>query len=470
MSQQIKSQKHQKLLLIEDDTTIARIYQEYLHNEPLEITHSETGSSALDHFKTDQPDIVILDLHLPDIPGSKILKTIHKQHPNCPIIVITAHGSIDTAVKAMQTGASDFLLKPFTSERLILIIRRIMECHPSNHPIKTPQQDHYHHKFCNFIGTSPAMQTLYQKIQRAGNSKAAIFITGESGTGKELTAEAIHQLSPRQTKPFIALNCGAIPDNLIESEIFGHVKGAFTSALENRSGAAIEADGGTLFLDELCEMNHALQVKLLRFIQTGTFRRVGSDKIETVDVRFICATNRNPWKEVEEGRFRADLYYRLNVIPLNIPPLNQRGEDVIQLATHYMKKYANEEGVIFTNFSDEAKDALLAHHWPGNVRELQNIIRNALVLNDGPTLTRSMLTFTAKSEAKNQALMPANTPQLTNPLTPEIKPLWRAEHDMIRSALNRYDGNVQKAAEILEVSPSTLYRRLKELSEPTKRT
>ena len=465
------------LLLVEDDLPIARVYQEYLRHEPYQVTHCENGTSALRFLEHTPPDIVVLDLHLPDISGFEVMEQLREQHPHCPIVVITAYGSIDTAVKAMKGGAADFLLKPFNKDRLIFTLRHTFERQQLAHIVDCFKKDFNRKTFCGFIGQSLAMQEVYQKIERAAQSKASVFITGESGTGKELAAEAIHKSGERADKPFIALNCGAIPDNLIESEIFGHVKGAFTSALQNRIGAAKEADGGTLFLDELCEMDLALQVKLLRFIQTSTFRPVGSDKTEKVNVRFICATNRDPWQEVEKGHFRSDLYYRLNVLPLHLPPLNERETDVIDLAHHFMTKFAAEEDVTFSSISRDAQTVLEHYRWPGNVRELQNVIRNALVLNDGPTITAEMLNFHGELRPNitnvTDLVMPVSCVEASGhddfPIAQdnhcEIKPLWKAEHDMIKAALERFDGHVQKAAQVLEVSPSTLYRRMKDLNE-----
>ena len=467
-------EKSRNLLLVEDDLPIARVYQEYLRHEPYNVIHCALGMDALSSLKSSPPDVVMLDLHLPDISGFEVMKELQSLYPNCPIVVITAHGSIATAVKAMKGGASDFLLKPFNKDRLIFTLKHMLEREELTRIVDTFKKDYSRSAFCGFIGQSLAMQEVYHKIERAARSKASVFITGESGTGKELAAEAIHQSSARADKPFIALNCGAIPDNLIESEIFGHVKGAFTSALQNRVGAAKEADGGTLFLDELCEMNLDLQVKLLRFIQTSSFRPVGSDKIEKVNVRFICATNRTPWDEVEKGHFRSDLYYRLNVIPLHLPPLSERESDVIDLAEHFVKVFAKEEAVDFTSLHQDTKEVLTAHSWPGNVRELQNVIRNALVLNDGPEIGPEMLTFHSEGLPSNVTPFAPSLSQVERRQGPclvqpahdaEIKPLWQAEHDMIKAALDKFEGNVQKAAHVLEVSPSTLYRRLKELDE-----
>lgn len=339
------------------------------------------------------------------------------------------------------------------------------------------------------IGSSSEMQSVYQIIKSASASKATVFITGESGTGKELCARAVHLASPRANKPFVALNCAAIPKDLIESEIFGHLKGAFTGAIANREGAAGQADGGTLFLDELCEMDINLQSKLLRFIQTGCYQQVGSEKEVKVDVRFVCATNRDPLLEVQEGRFREDLYYRLHVIPIALPPLNQRGKDVIEIADALFKKISKEEGRAYKGMSEGVKNLFLSYAWPGNVRQLENTIRNILVLHDEDYIEASMIpalpnaqgqthTATAAISTVNSESM--TTKSLVTPTTEsapvmsevvtafsqaDIEPLWLVEKRYIEQAIDACDNNIPKAAALLDVSPSTIYRKIKSWEE-----
>jgi two-component system repressor protein LuxO len=294
---------------------------------------------------------------------------------------------------------------------------------------------------------------VYRVIEAAAPSRATVFVTGESGTGKELAAHAVHRLSPRAAGPFVPINCAAIPRELIESEIFGHVRGAFTGAVADRQGAAQAADGGTLFLDEICEMDLALQGKLLRFVQTGQFQPVGSTRLVSVDVRFICATNRDPMAEVKAGRFREDLYYRLHVVPLRLPPLRERGEDVILLAEAFLARAAKEEGRRFVRLAPDAKAALLAHSWPGNVRELENAIRSAVVLADGEELTAEMLPAAVRAGPR-----PARQVESAPPTEP-IRPLAEVEREAIERALRATGGNVPRAAAALGISPSTLYRK-----------
>jgi two-component system repressor protein LuxO len=334
--------------------------------------------------------------------------------------------------------------------------------------------------FAGFIGAAPTMQAVYRILENAAASRATVFVTGESGTGKELAAEAVHGISPRKTGPFIAINCAAIPKDLIESEVFGHVRGAFTGAVADRIGAARAADGGTLFLDEICEMDLALQGKLLRFIQTGTFQPVGSGKLMQTDVRFVCATNRDPLEEVRAGRFREDLYYRLHVIPVPLPPLRDRGDDVLALAEAFLAKSAAEEGKRFQRFDTEARATLLRHIWPGKVRELENAIRTAVVLHDGEVVTAPMLPATVREGGAKPmpVLAPAPAPAPAPPPEPEsvkpalppltlravestkrIRPLADTEREAIEEAVKLCGGNIAKAAAFLGISPSTLYRK-----------
>ncbi|MEH6525378.1 MAG: sigma-54 dependent transcriptional regulator [Sneathiella sp.] len=470
----------QHILLVEDDPPLARVYQEYLKNEPYQITHVARGEEAMNALKTTIPDAVLLDLKLPDMNGIEILKHIQNTKISTTVIVITAHGSINTAVEAMQAGAADFVLKPFNADRLVYTLRNALERDQLSRIVKTFKEDFNRQEFAGFIGSSLSMQAVYRIIDNAASSSATIFITGESGTGKEVCAEAIHDKSPRRNRRIVALNCGAIPKDLMESEIFGHVKGAFTGAQSNRDGAAKLADGGTLFLDEICEMDPTLQVKLLRFIQSGTFQKVGNSETETVDVRFICATNKDPWKEVQAGNFREDLYYRLHVIPLHMPPLRERENDVIEIAEHFLETYASEEGKDFNQLSEDVKNIFLSQGWPGNVRQLQNTLRNAVVLNEGDILDESMLpdmvshNFIANpvTSTRDQSLSPQVTNHLKNPVdgdeTSTIAPMWQVERQMIEIAMSEFEDNVHKVATVLEISPSTLYRRLREIEDDKK--
>lgn len=458
------------LLLVEDVPSLANVYREFLKKAGFEVTHVGLGAEALSFIRTHLPKLVILDLQLPDMAGLDILRTLQSEDLPTAAVVITAHGSINTAVEAMQAGATDFIVKPFAAERLVVTVRNALERQRLRTLVNRFQDDMGRSRFHGFIGSSPQMQPIYRIIENAASSKATVFITGESGTGKEVCAEAIHRASPRRAKPFVAINCGAIPKDLIESEIFGHVKGAFTGATADRDGAASRADGGTLFLDELCEMDLNLQTKLLRFLQTGSFTRVGGSKVEKVDIRIVCATNRNPQTEVEEGRFREDLYYRLHVIPIHLPPLRERDDDVIEIARSLLAQYAKEEGRTFEGFAPEVEAIIKAYPWPGNVRQLQNVIRNIVVLNEGAQVTTDMLPppLTPGLSPLKPTPRPAapgavpSKPASTD-IAPELPvslgPLWRIEKDAIERAITACEGNIPRAAALLEVAPSTIYRK-----------
>lgn len=447
------------VLLVEDTRSLAELYRAYLRDAPWRFLHVASAAEARRLLDGRGAEAVLLDLNLPDAKGLDLLREIRSRRPAPEVIVITAHGSVATAVAAMQAGASDFLVKPFPRERLLVTIANALERRRLASELAALRQSADRTTFAGFIGGAGAMQAVYRIIENAAASRATVFITGESGTGKELAAEAIHRLSPRRDKPFVAINCAAIPRDLMESEVFGHVRGAFTGAVSDRAGAASLADGGTLFLDEVCELDLALQGKLLRFIQTGSFQRVGSTRTEQVDVRFVCATNRDPLEEVRQGRFREDLYYRLHVIPIAMPPLRERGEDTVLIAEAFLARFAAEERKDFRGFTAEAKQALLAHAWPGNVRELENAIRTAVVLNDGDLLDASMLPAPLLRSGRAQ---PA---ALARPRDPQpdaaqlIRPLAEIEREAIERAITLCGGNIAKAAAHLGVSPSTIYRK-----------
>ncbi|MGY4107009.1 sigma-54-dependent transcriptional regulator [Aeromonas encheleia] len=452
-----------RVLLVEDTRSLAVVYEQYLAQDGYEVLLADCGQQALAQLLASPPPVVLLDLELPDMSGMEILQQITEQQLPCSVVVITAHGSVDVAVEAMRHGAFDFLTKPFDGKRLCATARNALKHQQLSSLVAQYRENFERSSFAGFIGASMPMQAVYRIIESAAPSKATVFITGESGTGKEVCAEAIHQCSPRREQPFIALNCAAIPHDLMESEIFGHVKGSFTGAQGDRKGAASLADGGTLFLDEICEMDLDLQSKLLRFIQTGTLQRVGSGKLETVDVRFVCATNRDPLVEVKAGRFREDLYYRLHVIPLSLPPLRERGEDILLLARDLLLRYAKEESKRFRDFDADTVRVLLDYPWPGNVRELQNVVRNIVVLNDREWVSTDILPPPLNGRrGSHVALASPATPEEASAPTQRnapIRPLWLVEKEAIEQAITSCDGNIPKAAALLEISPSTIYRK-----------
>ena len=454
-----------RVLLVEDTRSLAVVYEQYLVQDGYDVLLADCGQQALAQLLASPPPVVLLDLELPDMSGMAILQQITEQQLPCSVVVITAHGSVDVAVEAMRCGAFDFLTKPFDGKRLCATARNALKHQQLSSLVAQYRENFERSSFAGFIGASMAMQAVYRIIESAAPSKATVFNTGESGTGKEVCAEAIHQCSPRRDQPFIALNCAAIPHDLMESEIFGHVKGSFTGAQGDRKGAASLADGGTLFLDEICEMDLDLQSKLLRFIQTGTLQRVGSGKVETVDVRFVCATNRDPLVEVKAGRFREDLYYRLHVIPLSLPPLRERGEDILLLARDLLLRYAKEEHKRFRDFDADAVRVLLDYPWPGNVRELQNVVRNIVVLNDRELVSKEILppplnggrALVVPAPVPAEATHEIQTEPMPIPLP--VRPLWLVEKEAIEQAIASCDGNIPKAAALLEISPSTIYRK-----------
>lgn len=452
--------KAKYLLMVEDTASVAALYRSYLTPLEIDINIVGTGREAIESIAHREPDLILLDLRLPDMTGMDVLHAVKQRSPDVPVIFMTAHGSIDTAVEAMRHGAQDFLIKPCEADRLrVTVNNAIRKASKLKNEADNPGNQNYQ----GFIGSSQTMLAVYRTIDSAASSKASIFITGESGTGKEVCAEAIHAASRRGDKPFIAINCAAIPKDLIESELFGHVKGAFTGAATDRQGAAELADGGTLFLDELCEMDLDLQTKLLRFIQTGTFQKVGSSKMKSVDVRFVCATNRDPWKEVQEGRFREDLYYRLYVIPLHLPPLRERGDDVIEIAYSLLGYMSKEEGKGFVRLAPEVVERFKQYEWPGNVRQLQNVLRNVVVLNEGREINLNMLPPPLNHPSENIISVPKvnATPVSVH----EIFPLWMTEKQAIEKAIEACDGNIPRAAGYLDVSPSTIYRKLQTWNE-----
>jgi two-component system repressor protein LuxO len=420
-----------------------------------EATSLDEGLAALDQR---DPDLIVLSLDGTAAPEEAI-DLIRFSGYEGPILATSARLSLGLAVEAMRAGASDVAAVPLSPAEWA---RRAARLLADERPVVKPvaREARSETDFEGFIGSSPAMRELYEQIRRVAPSKAPVFVTGESGTGKEVTAQAIHGRSGRVRDRFVALNCGAIPKDLMESEIFGHVKGAFTGATEDRPGAAELADGGTLFLDEICEMDLALQTKLLRFIQTGEVRRVGDTKLRKVDVRFVCATNRDPLADVAAGRFREDLYYRLCVLPLHLPPLRKRGDDVVTLAEAFLARFSAEEGRHFRGFDAAALAIVSGFGWPGNVRQLQNVIRRLVVMHDGDRVTAPMLPLALAhgSQPAEAAAAPAAATALL-PVSAGIEPFWVQEKRIIETALAAFDGNLSRAAAALEISPSTIYRK-----------
>ena len=454
------------VLVVEDSAPLARTYVGYLTTDGFAARHAETGKAALEQVTMEAPDAILLDLNLPDIPGLDVLSRVREQSPDMPVIVVTANASLQVAVEAMRAGADDFLVKPVSADRLRVTVRNALEKASLERTVAAYREQIDRRSFQGFIGSSYTMQAIYRMIETAAPSDATVFITGESGTGKELAAQAIHALSKRSKRSLVTLNCAAIPKDLLESEVFGHVKGAFTGAVSDREGAAGRADKGTLFLDEIGEMDAGLQSKLLRFIQTGTYSRVGSSKTATADIRFVCATNRDPLAEVMAGRFREDLYYRLNVIPVHLPPLRERPDDIPEIAMAFLERFADQDGKAFTTLSESAIEALVHHPWPGNIRELENVMRHAVVMHDGQTLDASMLQLltdrgAVKAPSTVELVKAEADPGDLDSLAQTIRPLHVVEREAIEAAVQACGGDVRKAAVFLDIAPATIYRKRK---------
>lgn len=459
------------VLIIEDSQPMSMAYKEFLRPDGYLVHCVENLKDARLSLLRNQADIVLLDIQLPDGNGMDLLENLSASDAEPIVIVMSAHGSIEAAVSALKFGADDFLEKPFTADRLRTTISNALEKRKLTGLVATYEKQSDRDTFHGFVGSSLAMQGVYHMVESAAPSKATVFITGESGTGKEVLAQAIHACSPRNSKPFVALNCAAIPSELMESEIFGHVKGAFTGAAKERKGAALMADGGTLFLDEVCDMHIELQAKLLRFLQTEIYRPVGSDVEQQVDVRIICATNKSPQSEVNQGNFREDLFYRLHVVPIELPPLRERGQDILAIASTFLQDYALEENKEFEVISKSARQCLLSYSWPGNVRQMQNILRQVIVLNNGKTLELEMLPDAIRrDQAVGGMACPDNEPadntigatQEPQSESVRIVPLRQIEQEHIKNTITYCGDNIPKAAALLEVSPSTLYRRIKD--------
>ncbi|HIJ90206.1 MAG: sigma-54 dependent transcriptional regulator [Desulfobulbaceae bacterium] len=439
-----------RILLIDDDASLLRVTEYNLSNAGFSVLSAASGREGLALFHKHDPDLVITDVQLGDLNGLQILAAVKKESPITPVLVITAFGSIELAVKAMQEGAFTFLAKPFDREALRLSCRKALELRQLHE-----QKQQLSGEVNRLTGTegmetaNTAMAELLDTAKRAANSEATILIAGESGTGKEVLARLIHQHSPRAQGPMVAVNCAAIPENLLESELFGHVKGAFTGAVSNRKGRFQSAAGGTLFLDEIGELRLDLQAKLLRAIQERVVAPVGAEQPEAVDVRLIAASNRDLYAAIGQGTFREDLYYRLGVILLHLPPLRERREDIPGLVAHFLLKLGAPAGV---RFSAGGLARLKAHAWPGNIRELQNIVERAVILRQGLLIEADDLQLASVAQPA-----PANgIPEIPD----EGLSLEAVEQGLIKKALAKANGNRSEAARLLKIPRHVLIYRL----------
>jgi two-component system response regulator AtoC len=440
--------KKVKLLVVDDEAIVRESLNAWLKDVGYQVLTAENGHKALEVIEKEKPDIMIADLVMPGMDGIELMKRAKAQHPKIEVIIITAYASIPTAITAMKEGAYDYIEKPFCPERAELLVKKLAEHQElveENLSLRQKLEDHY--RFENIIAKSSKMQRLIELIKVVGKSNATVLITGESGTGKELVARAIHSQSHRQNKPFVAVSCAALPESLLESELFGHEKGSFTGAYAQKKGKFEFANGGTLFLDEVGEMSANIQVHLLRVLEEKEFTRVGGNEPIRVDVRVISATNKDLRKAIEKQEFREDLYYRLNVVNIELPPLRERKEDIPLLAEHFLNKFAMENQKEITGFSPEAMELVLGYDWPGNVRELENAIERAVILAKDSIITIVDLPQENLSMAYSTTLR---------------KNLKEVEKGHIWNILHETGENYSEAARILGISRMTLYNKAKE--------
>jgi len=446
-----------RILLIEDDPELREVMGSLFRLEGYDYEAFPEGSEGLKRFQEIPADLVITDLKLPGLSGIDVLTGIKEVDPETPVIIITAYGTPETAVEALKKGAFDYILKPFDVEELKLIIRKALESTSlKRENILLKQQLRVKYGFDNIIGTSREMLQIFELIRRIKDLKTNVLILGESGTGKELVARSIHYNSDRKDKPFVAINCGAIPEALLESELFGHKKGAFTGAITNKDGLLKIADKGTVFFDEIAELPLHLQVKLLRFLQDRTFTPVGSTETETVNVRVIAASNRDLETEVIEGRFREDLFYRLNVVQINLPPLRARKEDIPLLANYFLEKYSKELNKNIKRISNEAMEYLMKYPFPGNVRELENAIERAIALETTDTILPENL---PRNITGYQQKVGNGMPKLPDEGLDLEKTLNDIEKNLLLQAIGR-SRRIDDAAKLLNLSQRALRYKL----------
>lgn len=438
------------ILIIDDEDHMRWVVNKALTKENYRIIEAPDGETGLKIVAAETPDLVLLDLRMPGMDGISVLKQIKHDFPKIPVIVITAHGTIETAIESMKQGASDYITKPFDIDELMIIIKRSIEVKDLFEEVSYLRSQLDSKMNSQLIGESMIISQVKDLISRVADSDATVLITGESGTGKEVVARSIHQQSGRKNKPLVVVNCAAIPESLLESELFGHEKGAFTGADAKKIGKFEAAHQGTILLDEIGEMPMAMQAKLLRVLQEKTFERVGGNNPIKVDVRILAATNKNIQNAIRQGEFREDLYYRLQVIPVNMPPLRERKEDIPLLVDYFLQKHDTNRRI--QEISPEGKKVLQAYNWPGNIRELENIIERAIILCLGAIITPELLPLNSLQES-------ANSGGLFNFPDDGIV-LEDVEKQLILTALNKAGGNQTKAAQLLGITRSALIYRM----------
>ena len=439
------------ILIVDDEKLMLDFMKDLLLTKQMKVVIADNVDDGLQLYKEYKPYIVFLDLNMPKMNGIEVMQKILDDDPNVSVIIFTGDATIDTAVDAMRKGAYDYVTKPVNIKRISLLIERIIQSQTllREKTILQNQLDELF-GFRNFIGVSPQIRKVYEQIKQVSQTNSTVLITGDSGTGKEIVANALHYSSLRKGKPYIKVNCAALPETIIESELFGHEKGAFTSAVSRRIGRFELADGGTIFLDEIGDIPVSTQVKLLRVLEAREFERIGGNETIKVDIRLITATNRDLEKAVKEGKFREDLFYRLNVININMAPLLQRKEDIPILAQHFLDKYAAEMNKPITKFSKRAMDILKSYHWPGNVRELVNAIERSVVFCRGKILSEKELPPNIKAQAKGLSVG-LDLPSFS---------LCDAEKSLIKKVLKNTNWNLKHSAELLEISRGTLYSKI----------
>jgi len=447
-----------RVLIVEDEEKLKRVLSLQLESAGYEV---ETAGSAEDALKlADRAGLVLTDLRLPGMDGLTLLESIQRQNARLPVIVMTAFGTVEIAVEAMKKGAADFLPKPFSLDHLMAVVRKALEVQTlRDENVRLKDELGRRYRVDNIIGTGPRMQEILAAVMRVAPTKSTVLLCGESGTGKDLIARAIHHHSPRASHPFVKINCTAIPENLMESELFGYEKGAFTGAASSKPGKFEQAENGTAFLDEIGDVPAAVQVKLLRILQERELERLGSNKTKQIDVRVIAATNVDLRRALEEGNFREDLYYRLNVFPLTIPPLRERAEDIPQLAEQFLRKIARETGSPVAAISEAARHKLVSYHWPGNVRELENVIERSLLYASGDTLKPEDIRL---DHAPKRAIV-NGVSSVNGDFLPEGMSLEEHEQQLIREALKRAAGNKSHAARLLGLTRNALRYRLSQM-------
>ena len=452
---------NQSILVVDDEAKMRRLLEIMLTQLDYVVYQAADGQEALDFLSKQAVDLVITDLRMPKIDGIELLRQLRERDNDVSVIVVTAYGTVETAVDTMKYGACDYIVRPFELEAVEAAVKRALKLSKVQRENRFLRQE-INQGWGEFIGSSPAMQKIYTLIQQVAPTKTGVLIQGETGTGKELVARAIHKASPRSESLFVAINCAAIPADILESELFGYSKGAFTGANKERIGKFELADGGTLFLDEITEMDFSLQAKLLRVLQERTIERLGSNRTIPLDVRVITASNRNPKQAIAENKLREDLYYRLNVFTIELPALRERQDDILPLANHFLNKHAADFGYPFSGIKDEAEAYLMTYTWPGNVRELENMMERAIVLSGGKAIACEHLPI-ENTEPNHDMLVSQKNIIASEEIDPAGLNIHveKLEKQLIEQALEQTKDNKAAAAQLLKISERSLWYKIK---------